>query len=203
MSVLSQWSQSYPELFTWVILPLLIFLARICDVTIGTARVIFVSRGYRMLAASTGFFEVLIWLIAIGQIMQNLSNPMCYIAYASGFAMGNFIGITLTDKLSLGVVLVRVLTSRDASSLIESLKSADYGLTSFDGQGAFGPVKIIFTVVPRHQVSRVTEIIKTYNPHAFYSVEEVGMVSEGKFPARSVIGLPGLTTLFRPYRKGK
>lgn len=200
MSVLSQWFQSNPELFTWVALPLLIFCARIIDVTIGTARVIFVSRGYRLLAASTGFFEVLIWLIAIGQIMQNLSNPMCYIAYASGFAMGNFIGITLTDKLSLGVVLVRVLTSRDASSLIESLKAADYGLTCIDGQGAFGPVKVIFTVVPRHQVNRVTQIIKTYNPHAFYSVEELGMVTEGKFPSRN---LSGLTNLFRPYRKGK
>jgi uncharacterized protein YebE (UPF0316 family) len=85
--------------FTWIILPLIIFLCRIIDVTIGTARVIFVSRGYRVLAASAGFFEVLIWLMAIGQIMQNLTNPLCYIAYASGFALGNYIGITLTENL--------------------------------------------------------------------------------------------------------
>jgi uncharacterized protein YebE (UPF0316 family) len=190
-----------PTLYQWLILPLMILLARTCDVTLGTARVIFVSRGYRLLAAAGGFIEILIWLIAIGQIMKNLSNPICYIAYACGFALGNFIGITLTEKLSLGVVLIRVFTSRDASSLIESLKSAEYGLTVVDGQGAFGPVKIIFTVTPRHQVNHVIQIIKTYNPHAFYSVEEIGMVTEGKFPARNLLGVPG--SPLRSLRKGK
>ena len=107
------------------LLPLLIVVARIIDVTLGTMRVIFITRGYKLLASLVGFFEVLIWLIAIGQIMKNLTNPVCYLAYAGGFAAGNYIGIYVSEKLSLGTVAVRLLTSKDAQPLIESLKKAE------------------------------------------------------------------------------
>ncbi|HER42916.1 MAG TPA: hypothetical protein ENO08_00460, partial [Candidatus Eisenbacteria bacterium] len=80
------------ELFKWVVLPLLIILARVIDVTIGTIRIVFVSRGHKVIAPILGFFEVLIWLLAIGQIMRNLSNFMCYIAYGTGFALGTYMG---------------------------------------------------------------------------------------------------------------
>lgn len=190
-------------LFTWVILPLFIFLARIVDVTIGTARVIFVSRGYRVLAASAGFFEVLIWLSAIGQIMRNLSNPLCYIAYASGFALGNFIGITLTERLSLGIVLIRVIVNKSAERLVEALKQGDYGVTSLEGTGAYGSVNIVFTIVPRHQVDHVIRIIKDFNPQAFYSIEEIGSVSASRFMTPGSLTSIGPMALFRPFRKGK
>jgi uncharacterized protein YebE (UPF0316 family) len=86
--------------YTWIVLPVLIFVARITDVSLGTVRVIFVSRGLKYLAPLVGFFEVLIWLLAIGQIMKNLSNPVCYIAYAAGFGMGNYVGIRIAEKLA-------------------------------------------------------------------------------------------------------
>ncbi len=76
------------DLFSYAILPLLIFLARICDVSIGTLRIIFVSKGVKKVAPVLGFFEVLIWIIAISKIMQNLDNYVNYIAYAAGFATG-------------------------------------------------------------------------------------------------------------------
>ncbi|HOQ05094.1 MAG TPA: DUF5698 domain-containing protein, partial [Anaerohalosphaeraceae bacterium] len=85
--------------FAWIVLPLLIFIARIADVTIGTIRLIFVARGMKILAPLAGFFEVLIWLVVIGQIMRHLANPLCYIAYAAGFAAGNYIGMMLVDRL--------------------------------------------------------------------------------------------------------
>ena len=88
--------------FAWVVLPILIFLARICDVSLGTVRLIFVSRGFKYLAPVIGFFEVLIWILAMTQIMQNLTNPICYLGYAGGFATGNYIGILIAEKLSLG-----------------------------------------------------------------------------------------------------
>src|SRR5512136_1275959 len=106
------------DLFTYVVLPILIFCARICDVSLGTIRVIFVSRGYRYLAPVLGFFEISIWLLAIGQIMRNLNNWTAYLAYAAGFALGTFVGITLEERLSIGMVIVRVITKRDCSPLI-------------------------------------------------------------------------------------
>ena len=175
-----------PAFYAWFVLPFLIFIARVIDVSMGTVRVIFVSRGLKYLAPLVGFFEILIWLLAIGQIMKNLSNPACYIAYAGGFAMGNFVGIWIAEKLSLGVVLIRVVTKKDASELVEYLRSAEYGVTSVDGHGTAGQVKVVFTIVPRREVQSVASLIKKFNPNAFYSVEEVGFVEKGIFPPRQI-----------------
>jgi Uncharacterized protein conserved in bacteria len=96
---------------SWLFMPVLIFLATICDVGLGTLRVIFVSRGYRALSAGIGFTEVLIWLFAIGQIMRNLENPIYYLANAAGFALGIFTGMLVEEKLSIGINLVQIVTS--------------------------------------------------------------------------------------------
>ena len=191
------------DIYTWFVLPFLIFAARVADVSMGTVRVIFVSRGLKYLAPIVGFFEILIWLLAIGQIMRNLSNPVCYIAYAGGFAMGNYVGIRIAEKLSLGVVLIRVVTKKDAISLVECLKSENYGVTSVDGHGTSGEVKVVFTIVPRREVQRVVELVKKFNPNAFYSMEEVGFVEKGIFPVRRSWQDSFLLRLFKPFRKGK
>jgi len=188
---------------TWVVIPVLIFLARIVDVTIGTARVIFVSRGYKILAAAAGFFEVLIWLLAIGQIMKNLSNPICYIAYASGFSLGNYIGITLAEKMSLGTVLIQVMTNRDPSNLVNALKQQEYGVTTVQGQGAFNPVKLVFTIVPRKHMNEVLSIIQEHNPKSFYTTQEIASIAKGFFPSRKGIGGIRFASLLKPFRKGK
>jgi len=178
-------SAFHSELFTWVILPLLIFIARIVDVTIGTIRIMFVTRGNRFFAPLLGFFEVLIWLMAIGQIMQNLNNVFCYLAYAGGFAMGNFIGIYVEEKLALGKLVVRVITKKDASDLIESLRKKGFGATSVDAEGSTGRVNIIFTVIKRSDLKEVVGMIHRFNPKAFYSIEDTRLVKAGIFPRKT------------------
>ena len=169
------------EIFKFVLLPLIIFSTRICDVTLDTLRIIYVSRGLKILAASIGFFEVLIWLFAITQIFKNLTNPLYYIAYAGGFAMGNFIGIFIEERMAIGTVVIRIITQKDALELIEIFKKEGYGVTHMDAQGAQGPVKIIFTIVKRKNIDHVLEIIRSNNPQAFYTVEDVRSVREGVF----------------------
>ena len=194
---------SFGGVYTLLVMPFLIFIARVVDVSLGTVRVIFVSKGLKYLAPVVGFFEILIWLLAMGQIMKNLSNPACYIAYAGGFAMGNYIGIAIAEKLSLGVVLIRVVTKRDALPLVERLKERGYGVTSVDGHGSHGQVKVVFTVVARREVGDIVHLIKAFNPHAFYSIEEVGFVEKGVFPLRQTGYGSGALKLFRPFRTGK
>ncbi|MBU1147376.1 MAG: DUF2179 domain-containing protein [Candidatus Omnitrophica bacterium] len=167
-----------PELLMQILIPVLIFLARVTDVTIGTIRIIFVSRGTRVLAAIFGFFEILIWLVAISQIMHNLNNIMNYIAYAAGFAMGNFIGISIERRLFAGKLMIRAVAKKDAVALIASLTSHGYGVTSVNAQGVTGPVKIIFTVVDRKDVDSVLRIIREYNPNAFYTIEDIRFAAE-------------------------
>ncbi len=189
------------ELFKWVVLPLLIVIARVIDVSIGTIRIVFVSRGHKIIAPVLGFFEVLIWLLAIGQIMRNLSNFMCYIAYGTGFALGTYIGLLIEEKLALGVLLVRIITQKDASGLIEALKREKFGVTSVPAFGTTGKVDVIFTVIKRSAVNEVLRIINRFNPHAFYSIENVKEVRKGVFPD-DIVDRSRLN-LLRRFRKGK
>jgi uncharacterized protein YebE (UPF0316 family) len=164
--------------FALVVIPLLIFVSRIVDVTFGTLRIIYVSRGLPYLAAFVGFFEVLIWIVAIGQVMQNLTNWITYVAYALGFSTGNFVGVLIERKLAMGNLIVRVITRREADELVKFLWKSGYGVTSVDARGETGAVKVIFTIVKRKKLPEVIEIIKRYNPNAFYTIEDVRFVNE-------------------------
>ena len=191
------------DLFAWVILPILIFFARICDVTLGTIRVIFISKGVKYLAPLIGFFEVIIWLLAISQVMNNLTNIVAYIAYGAGFALGTFIGMLIEEKISIGLMSVRIITKEDPQELTQYLRSQKYGVTSIDGEGATGRVKMVFTIIKRQDLGQVVGIIKEFHPNAFYSVEEVKSVAEGIFPEHRSRGMFSWLDSLRFYRKGK
>lgn len=171
------------DFFNWVLLPLIIFLSRTVDVTLGTMRHIFIARGMKKIVPVLGFFEVLIWLITIGQIMQNLTNFMCYIGWAGGFAMGTFVGMVLEERLALGMQVVRIITNQDCSRLISALREKNVGVTEVDGKGGSGPVKIIFTVIERKNRHLIAALIKLYIPDAFYSVEDIRTARRGIFPS--------------------
>ena len=169
------------DVYLWVVLPLLIFTARILDVSIGTMRIMFVSRGMKAWSAFLGFFEVLIWISVIGQVLQNLSNPLTYIAYAAGFAAGNFIGILLEQKLSIGKIILRIITSKDVTELRKYLKSKDLRFTQLDGSGSEANVNILFTISDRKHLPVLIKGINEYVPSAFYSIEDVRRVRDGNF----------------------
>ncbi len=190
--------------FTWIILPLLIFLARVLDVSLGTIRIVFVSRGLKFLAPVVGFVEVIIWLLAIRVIMQNLNNWVCYIAYGAGFAMGTFIGLQIEKRIAIGNSIIRIITQKDATELIGRLRSKGYGVTSMEAQGVKGKVNVIYMIIKRQDFEKVTEIIKTFNPKAFYTVEDACLVSAGTFPMRKS-RLPHIPIIgtFMFWRKGK
>lgn len=191
-------------LFTYFLLPLLIFLARIADVSLGTLRIILLSKGKKYLAPILGFFEVLIWIVAISKIIQNLDNYVNYIAYAAGFATGNYIGILLEEKLAMGILVVRIITSKETPKLISNLQTEGYGVTVVEAAGSKENVHVIYTVIKRNDLKDVVNIIKHYNPKAFYSVEDVRYTNEGIFPSRkTILGKTPDGSAFRRWRKGK
>ena len=182
----------------WLILPGLIFLARIIDVSIGTMRIIYVTRGMKLLAAVCGFFEVLVWLVAITQIMKNLSNFVMYVTYAGGFAVGNYIGILIEERLAMGFVAVRIITSKDATELVDFLKEKDFGVTSVAAQGIDDKVQLVFTIVKRKELAEVLEVIQRFNPKAYYSVEDVRKVSNEEAPISLRRDFASLRTVRKP-----
>ncbi len=184
--------------FTWVLLPALIFVARILDQSIGTMRLIFLSKGMKHIAPFLGFFEVIIWLLAIGQIMQHLDNWLCYAAYGAGFAMGNFIGITLEERLSIGTSIIRVILSSESPELIAALKLHNFGLTILDAEGAKGKVKILFSIIRRKEIPAFLKTLHDYHPTAFYTIEDVKEAKEGVFKRGSEKSLTnGLASMLK------
>ncbi len=162
-----------PWLIDWIILPLLIIISRITDISLGTLRIIYLAKGKRVIVPILGFFKVLIWLVAISQVMQNLTNVFYYLAYATGFALGNYLGIVIEEKLAIGKLIFRIVTRYDCENLIHKLRENKFRVTVIDAEGDSGPVKIIFTVIKRKNKQKVIQYIKDNNPHAFFTIDEV------------------------------
>lgn len=175
------------DIFKYLVLPALIFCSRLLDVPISTIRIMFMSRGRKFLAPLLGFFESLIWVFVISQIMQHLDNALTYIAYAGGFALGCYIGMILEEKLALGIYMVRIILSDDRNNIRTKLMEEGFGVTKINGIGRNGPVSIIITVIKRRDVERVVSIIHQCDEKAFYSIEETRSVSAGVFPGRRAI----------------
>lgn len=159
--------------------PLLIFFARLFDVSLSTVRILFISRGLRALAPVVGFFEILIWLVAISTALQHLDHPINYFAYAAGFAAGTWAGMLFENKLAIGLVAVRIITREDATGLIEALREQDFGVTRVAARGLHGRVRLIFTIAKRKNLGVLMDIIRREHPKAFVSVSDVRSAEEG------------------------
>lgn len=167
--------------FSFLILPLLIFIARIADVSLGTIRIIFVARGMKKIAPLIGFFEILIWLLAISKIFQDLDNWVAYIAYAGGFAAGNYIGMLLEERLAIGHEMIRVITRSEAGDLVDELKDKGFGVTFIKAHGLEGEVGVVYIIVKRSMVKPALKIIQNNNPLALYTIESIRMVNREVF----------------------
>jgi uncharacterized protein YebE (UPF0316 family) len=157
----------------WILFPLIIFASRATDVSLGTLRSVLSNKGMKKMVPIIGFFEVLLWLFAISTVMKNLSNFMCYLGWAGGYATGIYIGLTIEERLAIGTQVIRVFTQEEIGKLIATLVDKNYSYTILDGEGKKGAVKLIFIVVKRKNVKDVTEIIHRFSPQAFYSIEDI------------------------------
>jgi uncharacterized protein YebE (UPF0316 family) len=173
--------------FTYIVLPIAIFLARIADVSLGTLRIMFVSKGMRQIAPIIGFFEVFIWILAISRIFSNLDNWIAYVAYAGGFASGNWLGMLLEERLAIGHEMIRVITRFEAEDLVNTLKEKGFGVTYIQATGVEGDVGVVYVIVKRSMVNEVLEIIKQNNPMALYTIEAIRFVNKEVFHETAII----------------
>lgn len=153
----------------WYI-PVLIFFARICDVSIGTIRTILVIAGRPWISAVLGFFEVIIWVLAVGGVIMYLTNPFALLAYAGGFAAGVIIGMLIEERIALGYRVVRIISTNREINVSEKLREMGHFVTRIEGSGKSGPVEFAFMVIRRKEVPRVREHVAKIDPNAFISV---------------------------------
>jgi len=169
-----------PWLASYVLLPVLIFLARILDVSIGTIRVVFIIQGNKRVAPFIGFLESFIWLVAVSQIIKNVDNLITYIAFAAGFGMGTYVGLIIEEKLAFGKVLIRIITKKPAAELIEFMQENNFYFTNVPAEGRYGKVNVLFSVINRERLPIIFKGIRTHNPNAFYTIESVKSATENR-----------------------
>jgi len=181
------------DVYPWI-LPIIIFFGRICDVSLGTLRIIFVSKGEKYKAPLVGFFEVFIWIVIISQVLSRANDMLSYVSYAAGYAAGNYVGIHIEQRIAFGIVLLRVFTKKEGNALTKKLNSRGFGSTCINGQGAVSPVDIVESVLDRKHLKKVECILNEFDPNAFYIVEDIRSRQRGIFGRSSSIfrlGRPG------------
>lgn len=184
-----EWMATIP---LWV-LCVLIFLLRVCDVTLGTVRTVAIVKGYIWMAVVLGFCELMIWVLAISQVISRLDESwFLAFSYAGGFAMGNAAGIMVERRLAMGTSVVRFLSSEHGEAIANALRSDGHKVTTFSGQGSRGPVTLVYAAGPRRDLRRLIRTARSRDPNVFW-------ISE---PAHESSGEPSLRLRPVPHPTG-
>lgn len=169
---------------------LFIFGCRICDVSIGTVRLILLTRGQKYYAAVLGFFEVFIFIVAISQVIRNANNWWNVLGYCAGFAAGNIVGVTIEERIAFGFSLVRIFSPDKGAHIAAALRDNDYGATETFGQGKDGPISIVETAVRRRDVARVQQIVAQIDDKAFVVIDEARSIFQGYLRRKGKVTIP-------------
>jgi uncharacterized protein YebE (UPF0316 family) len=151
---------------------ILVFLLRVTDVSLGTLRTVYILQGRRLRAAAIGFFEVLIWIFVVSQVVASISNWVLMVGYAGGFATGTWTGLWLENRFALGFAQLRII-SRDLGERIASgLWDENFGATVVHGHGRDGEIDLLFSIVPRRYINKCVEIASGIDAECFVSISD-------------------------------
>ena len=180
------------------VIPLLIFFARIAEASLESVRTIYISKGHANLAAYVGIVKTGIWLISTGLVLTDLMQFWNLFAYLAGYGIGTVLGMAIENLISIGFVIVRLITPGEPQTLMSRLSTLGYGMTRIEGTGSFsGTVSIIFMIVPRKELSRLLSIISREYPDLLYTIEDVRNIKDGarifyKDPKRRILSFFGM-----------
>ena len=164
------------DMFTWT---LVIFLARVLDVSLGTVRVQFIVRRKKLLAALTGFVEVLIFILIVSRVIQDIHHWPFVLAYAGGFGFGTLLGMHLSEKLSRQAVQATVISNGRSSEVEVAIRGAGFALTRHEGTGRDGPVEVLDVVCTSRGVSQLIQAVTKADPRAFLYTHELAGLRGG------------------------
>lgn len=165
---------------------LFIFTARVIDVSLDVFRLLMLTRGYAVTAAVIGFFEVSVFVLALGAVISGgFQDPLKVIAYAGGFAAGNILGSFIEGKMAVGYVAVQVFPERDiCEKLIDILRDKNYGVTKLTGEGRSGPRDILIVTSKRRYLPNIIKLLDQVAPGTFFSISDIRSIYGGIFPRR-------------------
>lgn len=150
---------------------LLIFSLRVCDVSVGTLRMLFTVRGRKYVSASLALLESGIFIFALSRVMKDVNSPVRMVAYALGFGTGNFCGITIERWIGSGTILARIVAKNPV--LLVGLRESGFGVTVVQGEGREGEVAVLLVVAPRRREKELLTLTEQLDPSAFVTLDAV------------------------------
>lgn len=168
-----------PVLFHWILLPLIILVARVVETSLKTIRQVYISKGFKYLAAGIGTGEVGVWLLSTGLVITNLTNLMCILTYIAGYVVGTILGIDIENRLKVGNVIVRIITKTNPEPMIVELREKGFGITRIEGTGSYGSVvSVLLVLVPRNELDELLNVLNRNYPDAIFSIEDLRSLKE-------------------------
>lgn len=165
---------------------LFIFLARCIDVSMATVRTIMVVKGKKLQAALIGFVEIIVYLLAINKVLSNIGDIGNLLSYASGFAMGNYLGIILEEKIAIGILIAQIVTTKNIDEFSEHLREKGFGVTVMEGYGKEGKIHMLRVVLDRKIIQKFEHAIEEYDDEAFITISDARNIKGGYFDSKRV-----------------
>lgn len=158
------------------VLYIVIFLAKTVEVTLSTIRLVFNNKGERIKGATLGFIEVMIWILVVSSVLNNIAeDPFKIFAYAAGFSLGNFLGVSIESKIAIGLASIQiVVNAEDGDLLSDTLRENGFGVTEISGEGKDKSQKcLLFVQIKRRRIPKAIKIIRETEPNAYITVNDV------------------------------
>ncbi|MEW5784162.1 MAG: DUF2179 domain-containing protein [Bacillota bacterium] len=165
----------------YIVTCIFIFFSRIFDVSLGTLRIIYLTRGQSKLAAAIGFVEVMIYVVALSMVLGNLDRPLNVIIYGLGFAAGTYVGSLIEEKVAVGYVSVQVISMNNGGDLEGTLRSLGFGVTSVECYGKDGPHRILHILMKRKALPNFLKDLRVLDRQAFISIADTRKIMGGYF----------------------
>lgn len=164
-----------------IVTGLFIFFARVVDVSLGTLRMLMLVKGRRLPAATIGFFEVIIYVNALGRVVNQLDRWEYMLIYALGYSAGNFLGIILEERMALGYAGVEIIVQSESDRLVQLLRDSGFGVTVIEGWGREGAKDILTVIVPRRQMDTLMKLVNEHDSNSFTIVMDARKTMGGYY----------------------
>lgn len=149
-----------------------VFGLRVVDVSLATLRTVYILQGRRIRASVIGFFEVLIWIFVISQVVAAISSWILMVAYAGGFATGTYVGLWLESRFAIGYSQLRIISRDHGEEIATALWAENFGATVVRGHGRYGAIDLIFSILPRRFITRCVALASEIDDDCFVSVSD-------------------------------
>ena len=160
---------------------LLIFVAKVIEVTIGTMRIILISKGYSKQGTALAVVEILLWVFIASTVIQGVSEaPIKGLIYSVGFALGVYVGSKIENRLAVGKILIQVISDKaGADMIVRILRANGHGATSLDAQGRDSDRTVLMVFASRKNKQCIINLINDADVDALVVANEVSIVSGG------------------------